>query len=482
MKYPTVIFKPADKNLGLVALNFQHYNDLVHKHLNDITTYMLICHDEIQTQALLDSLHTKYSDFTTDYYWYPEEQTYLTHFIKFQFPYFYVTPKIHKTGPLTGRPISGAVNWITTPISTILNIRLKPHLIQYNTILKNSYDLVKNLEDINTLNLHDSTFYLITADVESLYPNIDIPTLLKIVDNHDELLTPLTEFVCQNSYVRYGDKVYHQRSGIAMGTNAAVTLANLYLAKLLDPLIMAWHKLENGTSTGKIFYYQRFIDDLFIVWQGSLQSYQSFRKWLSHKLPQNIRLTFTDPATQNVAFLDLNITFDNYTKKFHTSIYQKALNRYTYITPYSQHVRHVFTGFIKGELTRYSRLCTDPYSYEIIKGLFKQRLLNRGYLYKDIINIFIKHQWNTRYKEANTNTSRLLPFVIPYTNRTNIKSLETYFRKIESKMTPFIEFSSIKLVYGRSRNIHDLVCHSRLTEAQTIIANATNTNNNKPQI
>lgn len=479
-KYPDIIFKTTDKNLGLVALNLETYDKLVHEHLDNTNNYKIYSQDSISTTTLLRQLEKKYFTFIDSYYFYPHERKYLKHFTTFRFPKFYITPKIHKSGELKGRPIVGAVQWITTPLSTILNLRLQPYLKRYDSILKNSQDLVQTLEKFNEMDLSSKNFTIITADVVSLYPNVNLTELTKIVTEEDFLLEDLTNWVCNNSFAKYKHSVYHQKSGIAMGTNAAVSLANLYLAKLLDPLVLAWTNYDFGNkqSTGHIFYYQRYIDDLFIIWQGTSKSLANFQRWLKHKLPANLKLEFTDPSTTNVPFLDLNISYNQYLNTFHTSIYQKALNRYAYISPFSNHVPHTFSGFIKGELTRYARLCTDVYTYQLIKDKFKQRLLARGYLFKDINNIFIKHQWVYRYNEAHTSSIRMMPFIIPYTNRPNISSLETYFHGIRDTLTDYIDHTQIKLVYSRTPNIQDMLCGSALTEAQIFRLRHKTTNNN----
>jgi hypothetical protein len=194
--------------------------------------------------------------------WLQEELPLIKHKYKFTFPKFHVLPKLHKPGIIKGRPIAGMVNWITTPVSLILDHRLQKQLHLFPNILKNSLQLVQELEIGNNLNafaMHDC--YLITADIESLYPNINIERLLKIIDDIDFTCTPLATFVCGNSYVQYKQEVYRQKNGIPMGTNSAVTLANMYVGSIIDKFI---------ETRPQVLYYRRYIDDLFIIWKGDL--------------------------------------------------------------------------------------------------------------------------------------------------------------------------------------------------------------------
>jgi hypothetical protein len=72
---------------------------------------------------------------------------------------------------------------------------------------------------------------LATGDVESLYPNIKITELLDIFLKNPEIsyLEPLVRFVTRNNFLKYCNKIYLQVKGIAMGSNAAVALAEIYM-------------------------------------------------------------------------------------------------------------------------------------------------------------------------------------------------------------------------------------------------------------
>jgi hypothetical protein len=459
--YPSIIFKAADKNLGLVAMDIHQYNDMVMAHLSDEATYTLVSNDTLTTLALHRKLVMKYDLYTDPEStpWYHHEETFLKHQRNFEFPHFYCSPKIHKAGPLKGRPIAGAVNWVTTPISRILDLRLQPLLQEhYQCILKNSQELCENLEQANNHIPQDtSEFFIITGDVTALYPNVNTARLKKIIHGLDFTLDDMVAFVLDNSYVQYNAKIYHQKTGIAMGTNAAVSLANIYMGHIVDRFLQ---------QQPQVFYYKRYIDDLFIIWKGSKKDWLLTAGRINQMDP-NININFTDPALSTTTFLDINVTWDPYNKQFDTSVYQKELNKYMYLTPKSCHTPHTFTGFIKGELTRYARLSSDPFAFNHIKKLFFQRLTDRGYSRTFLNRNFRNVSWSNRLNKRQTSSQKLLPFVIPYTLRKNHLALESLFRRMAKDFEDFIPNSKAMLVYSRTANILNLVSSSKITAQQS---------------
>jgi hypothetical protein len=456
-KFQEIVFRPADKNLGLCAMHISHYDQLVMEHLSNTCNYELKSSDSLSNSRLLQGLERSYLSFKNDMLWYDHEKPLIDHRFSFTFPKFHILPKLHKQGTIKGRPIAGQVNWITTPISRILDHRLQEHLHQFEDILPNSQQLVNDLELLNQTNhLSNGDLWLITGDIESLYPNIDIDRLIRIVDSIDFTCTQLTDFVCKNSYVSYNNRVYRQKNGIPMGTNAAVSLANIYVGSLIDRFI---------SSRPEVFYYKRYIDDLFIIWKGDPTRWPNAASAIQRIL--GIPINFETPSKSQAVFLDLQVSRCIHTKSFKTCVYQKPLNKYNYITPVSCHAPHMLKGFINGELTRYARLSTSAFAYLRTKQLFFERLLQRGYTRMMIRPIFRRHRWTSRFREKNTSTRRILPFIIPYTYRSNAhditKIVKSYAQDIESHFS----YSKVLVAYRRRRNIMDLLCPSSISRTQS---------------
>ena len=457
-KYPSVIFKPADKNIGIVAMDITTYNEQVLKHLNNTENYEISSSNSLSEKTLNFKCLGNLKRLMENYSFNPQEIKYIKSWPseKFRFPNFHVLPKLHKPGPLSSRPIAGAINWTTTPISTILENRLQEAVRLFPNILKNSQQLVKELEHFNESENRPQHFYIITGDVNALYPSIQQERLTEIFNNLGNNkfigLIPLIEFILKNAYVKYNGKVFLQKNGIPMGTNAAVALANIYMGTI-DHYI---------SSRPRCIYYRRFIDDLFILWTGPLEEWELVANHCNKIIP-GILIEWATPSFEQV-FLDVNVKIDQFTGKIVTSPYQKPLNKYIYISPKSSHDRHTFKGFIKGELTRYARLSSNPFYYQRTKELFYERLLKRGYPRHFLYPIFHNHRWATRNYNRPPKPHKILPFVIPFTFRNNQQELKNIFYKYGNLFCEdFKDYTKPLFVYSKSKSLGSYLCPSTIT-------------------
>lgn len=458
-KYPSVIFKPADKNLGIVALDIQTYNEQILKHLDNKNNYIEVSNNTFQESRLLYMCLKKLDVLKNDFIFKIQELKYIKSWPseQFKFPNFYVLPKIHKPGNLTSRPITGAVNWITTPISTILESRLQEAMLLIPNLLKNSHQLVLELEQYNQSTDTPKKFYIITGDVNALYPSINQRRLIHLFNtlgqNKFMDLIPLIEFILENAYTKYNGKIFLQKNGIPMGTNAAVALANIYMGNI-DEYI---------TDRPRCIYYRRFIDDLFLIWDGTLEEWQKVANF-SNKIIPDIQINWQDPSDRQI-FLDIDIRIDPFNGKLITSPYQKPLNKYLYISPKSSHDRHTFKGFIKGELTRYAKLSSNPFLYQRTKELFYQRLLKRGYPRHFLYPTFRNHEWISRNNQKPETLHKILPFIIPYTFRNNQQELKNIFYHYGNIFCEeFKEYYKPFFVYSKSKSLGSYICSSSITK------------------
>jgi hypothetical protein len=115
----------SDKNLGFCVLDNDHYIQLCLEHIADPDHYQLLTvAPHLQMLTLNNNLDQLIKEWFFDL---PLQADYITHSkLSHQIPNFYILPKIHKKGPLTGRPLTGAFNAPTTAISKIL----RPYLNQ----------------------------------------------------------------------------------------------------------------------------------------------------------------------------------------------------------------------------------------------------------------------------------------------------------------------------------------------------------------
>jgi hypothetical protein len=180
------------------------------------------------------------------------------------------------------------------------------------------------------------------------------------------------EVVMKNNRMQFGDLIYHQISGVAMGMSPAPTIANLYVAiyelEFIIPLLEKY-----------LMFYKRFIDDGFAVWLHNLNPTIDAENWNDFKALTNamgLNWTFKSPR-KKLVFMDMTIQIKG--GKIVTTIYAKPMALYQYIPPNSCHPPGVLTGLIFGQILRIYQLCSRSKDINKELSLFHMRLLNRGY-------------------------------------------------------------------------------------------------------
>ena len=412
-----IIITDSDKNLGPVMLNNHQYDQLVKKHLDNETVYQPLSFDEVNfiylttLEKILNNLSKLSSTFSSKYKRQLEWVKYKT-ILPSKVPKFRVIPKLQKVGPLSSRPISGAINWVTTPISKFISAYIQSFIENERTaILRDSKMLVQKIEN----KIIPSNAILVSFDVVSLYTNMRhsevIKYLRKSLKSADELLLlELIELTLKTSVTQYTDKFYIQREGMAMGTNMAVLVANLFLHHALDESDLIYENLlfEN------MKLYNRYIDDTFLIWLGNQQELNNLHTELNQLIPG---ITFTMIASlQEIDALDVTIYKQPISATesiLKVRPYQKSLAKYIYLPLVSSHQYSIKKGFIKGELIRYIRNSSTFDDFQNIRQLFFQRLLRRGYNADFIHQIFrsVNYADRKEYLKDKVNTSDNIIFV-----------------------------------------------------------------------
>lgn len=380
-------------------------------------------------------------------------------------PQFHNLIKLHKgTMELQSRPIVGAINWYSTPVSILLSKKLRAYFNTQETrhIATNTMEVVMDMNNWNFRFFKHGKrykdYHLIALDIVNLYGNIKLDKLYELLYEHtDQDFIKLAKFVCNNNYFEYFSEIYKQNDGIAMGTNCAPEMANFYLLHSIDKfLINLWNP--------QIVFTKRFLDDIFIIYEGTLEEAQYWVACLK-SLKQECNMTFTHTINTQISFLDLNILLTKNGLEFYT--HQKKLNKYGYITPSSCHPLHTFSGFIKGELTRYAINSSKSIYYKITKNLFYQRLLARGYSRNYLNNIFQAHRYTDRFSRRPVDNSETTSLSFRYSNRSNISRIKDTLIKINSRLgKKVISNPTIRFSWLKSRNLYETLCRSGLTLKQ----------------
>ena len=113
-------------------------------------------------------------------------------------------------------------------------------------------------------------------DVASLYTNIPhadgLDVICNTISDTDISATnrQLAEFVLTHNYFRFGDRLYLQTRGTAMGSRMAPQYANLFMADLEQRFLQ--------TQPLKPFLYLRYINDIFLIWTHGEESLKQFHR------------------------------------------------------------------------------------------------------------------------------------------------------------------------------------------------------------
>ena len=164
------------------------------------------------------------------------------------------------------------------------------------------------------------------------------------------LIIEMLRLILTNNYLHYAelDQIYKKIWGIATGTPAAVSISQIYMFWLEKPLLEKYKTF--------IVLYERFIDDINLIWNGPRVILDQFKKEFDEiDKSGRIKEKWVTSCTEST-FLDLVIYKPDdisSSRRLKTRTYQKPLNVYAYIPSKSFHASHTKKAFIRGELIRY---------------------------------------------------------------------------------------------------------------------------------
>jgi len=464
----------ADKNLGYAVVTKSWYLEKCYEHLNS-ASYIKVTQEYqqgIQGKSVIDFLVQSLSNLVMEYQYQldSDEIKWILQKPKlFWEPMkFYITAKVHKK-PVKGRPIVPSMTWMTFHLSQWIANQLNPLLPNTEWVLKDSYDLLASLKQINE-NILPDTMKVASADVDALYPSMDIRTGLQLVQifiedlqwensQKREFLIKAMEFVLTKGYISFENEIYQQTNGAAMGSPMIPPYANIFMYQLEKNTV---HKYMN---LGTILLYKRFIDDVFIITKNSeITDLQSELNTLN----PSIKLTWSPPA-KHCNFLDLVVLVKN--NKIHTKVYQKELNTYAYLPFHSYHTPAQKRGFIKGEAIRYARISTSEADFKFMIKLFTLRLQRRGYPLSFIQRALgqVQHKDRQKYTvTAKSNNNKVIPLLFkteynPIVSQSNLRTALNQFTANVLKLAnvhPSIS-QKVTICYKMPKKLHVLSLKAR---------------------
>ncbi|CAF3353699.1 unnamed protein product [Rotaria sp. Silwood2] len=152
----------------------------------------------------------------------------------------------------------------------------------------------------------------------------------------------LAAIVLKENVFVYGNKIYQQVLGGAMGSSFTLTLANIFMWKWQKDLV------RRQDMTGE--FYGRNIDDIFMTWNKSEETLQDL---LHQANTWHSNIKFEYKIGKTLPFLD--VLFTNNNGILTTSVYHKPAAEPYVVLFLSDHPRHVFVNVIQTSLARAAR-------------------------------------------------------------------------------------------------------------------------------
>ncbi|VDP78059.1 unnamed protein product [Echinostoma caproni] len=179
-----------------------------------------------------------------------------------QIPQLYGLPKLHKPG-VPPRPILSMTNSPQHKMAKWLVKVLEPvHKSMVKHIVKDSFELVDILNEINIEGKHMASF-----DIQSLFPNVPVREVILIIWDHVEkenirlclpvsVLERLLLLCTTDVSFSFQGNAYRQIDGVTMGSPLGPVLADLFMV----------HLEEKGTNIlGCAILYKRYVDDTLVI-------------------------------------------------------------------------------------------------------------------------------------------------------------------------------------------------------------------------
>ncbi|CAJ0933257.1 unnamed protein product [Ranitomeya imitator] len=218
---------------------------------------------------------------------------------------------------------------------------------------------IRVIKDLGTI---PPESWLVTLDVNSLYTSIShdrgmeaTRSLLSTSDLSDgsvQLCLDLLQIVLHENFFLYEDTFYVQKRGTAMGSHVAPAYANAFMNKFEME-----HVLGNNLFSQHAMIYHRYIDDIFLVWKGTLDSLKEFHEHLNSIISE---LKF--PIQYNmreIPFLD-TLVLKSTTGSLRLHLYNKPTDCNSLLHYSSCHPRATKDSLPRSQFTRISRIVTDP--------------------------------------------------------------------------------------------------------------------------
>lgn len=462
-----IVIKPADKGSAVVLMDREQYVLEAQRQLNDPTYYKKLENPiYMETIPMIQDilLNLKKKKVIN-----AKQLQYLQGDLQPRERRFYILPKIHKN-PSTwtvpyeipkGRPIVSDCGSETYQTAEFLDFFLNPLSTRHPSYVKDTCHFVNLVKNIKA----PSEFYFFSMDVASLYTNIDIEagmTAVKRIFSRypdpgrpDEEILQLLEINLRRNDFVFDGQFYLQVKGTAMGKRFAPAYANIFMSIWEEEVFLKCDK--------KPLYYLRYLDDIWGIWEGSIEEFNCFLFTLnSHDL--SIQLE-AEIHAESIDFLDTTVfrgpDFDA-TQRLDVKVFFKKTDLHALLYKSSFHPKHTFGGLVKSQLLRFHRICTRRENFlEAVTILFRS-LLKRGYSRSFLRRCFKNFEIVKQKQDG-----ELIPLITTFdsTSRYLNGKWKSNFGSLDRSQ--FLPKFRVISAYRRNPNLRDLLVFAKLPSSQT---------------
>ena len=158
----------------------------------------------------------------------------------------------------------------------------------------------------------------------------------------------LLETILKHNNLSLMDKHFLQLVGTAMGIKAAPPYANLFMGGHKETIREAF--------IWAISFWKSFIDDIFLIFLGTISQLQSLQEFMNHLHP-TIKFTFQH-STQQTSFLDMTV-LNRADHKLSTTLYRKPTDCAALLHFHSNHSLKCKESIVFSQALRYNLLIAD---------------------------------------------------------------------------------------------------------------------------
>ena len=446
MKDESIVIHKSDKGNSVVLLNKDDYVTRMKELLNDVTKFRklnikpdkefnYVHNQELRITNILNALHKKGALSDSDMKGINPKGS--------RPGILYGLSKIHKAtiaGIPKLRPILSAIKTPTYNLSKFLVDILEPYTTNQFTA-KDSFSFA------NDVRSQDPNLFMSSLDVDALFTNIPLDETINICVNlvfkdqdiahnlNKEEFRSLLKLATRESFILFNGNYYQQIDGVAMGSPLGPSLANIFLC---------YHEqnwLADCPTSFKPIYYQRYVDDIFILFRDPLQVEQ-FKTYMNSQ-HQNMSFTSETEINNMLPFLDVKVIRDN--KSFITSVYRKPTFSGVY-TNYDSFIPEIYkSSLIYTLLFRSYTLCSSWSLIDVeikkLKGIMEKNSYPSHFIDR-IIKRFLYRFYRKKEQQVSSNKKKQIQIILPFLGSTT-RNLQHNMNKTIKKYIPHLHVKII---------------------------------------